>query len=167
MRAIAIVILLCAGSVFATPRWDACTESAQCQVVPRTCCGSCGAPTEKDAIAVNAEVEERPPCEGGSGCPDCADDNPHQMVAVCEKKTCKVLYLDRSPLTSCKRDSDCATRPVGCCGGGAVAVRKDRLEALTERMGCNGVGCDRAMRPALPRAVCRAARCAVPDQNTK
>jgi hypothetical protein len=159
------VLLLLTLSAAAKPRVDACEDGSECMLIPRTCCGTCGAATAKDVRAVNTdwfETGARSECAGQS-CPDCHDSNAHQLVAVCEKKTCKVLKLDELPLTRCKRDDECATRPVGCCGGEAIAVRKDQLERLSERMcGKNGVGCGRMMQPALPAAICLKGRCAVP-----
>jgi hypothetical protein len=161
-----VLLLLLSLPSEAKPPSDACEAAGQCMLIPKSCCGFCGTVKGDDVRAVNAETWEgdRPEC-AGKGCPDCHDGRAYQMVAVCEKKRCKVLKLDQLPITKCKQDSDCVTVSVGCCGGAAVAVRKDQSEKLWTRMcGEMGVGCDRAHRPPLPKGYCSAGRCAVDER---
>ncbi len=161
MRFFVAVFLLAGGMARAKP--SVCDGPGQCQVVPRSCCGTCGSATEDDAIAVNVEAEERSEC-AGSKCPRCTEapnaDRAHQLVAVCEKKTCRLLKLDRLPLTACRADADCVPVPVDCCGGLSVAVRKDAADALKRRMCGRTVMCPAVASPA-PAVACVARRCAV------
>src|SRR5262245_46095861 len=107
MRFLAGVFLLWSAVAGAKPL-SACSRPGECVVIPKSCCGKCGSATADDAIAVNGNVLEekgRPACSG-QACPRCTEASDpgraHQLVPVCEDKTCKVLDLAQMEVTVCK-----------------------------------------------------------------
>lgn len=72
----------------------------------------------------------------------------------------------------CSADVDCVLTTIDCCGcaalGRQTGVRKDRVQALTERRRtiCDGIACAQGMSEdpscSASRAVCREGSC-VPD----
>jgi hypothetical protein len=105
-HALAFLVLLlssCAAGARSTPRGvdavRACTTDDECVVVPRTCCGRCGAATRDDSMAINARwlaEHHGYPCEDRElGCPDCYEHSDPSLSAGCRGGTCVVLGAER------------------------------------------------------------------------
>lgn len=143
-----------------------CTRSDQCIVVPRSCCGMCGAPTSDDARAVARGAASADPSCRHTGCPDCVQPPDPRLTAYCTLAGhCRLLDLTRGPLAHCTTDAECELHPLGCCECGSPAwiattgrgwrAYSDRVcEPLSACPACAG-------RPPPPAAVCRANRCEV------
>jgi hypothetical protein len=121
----------------------ACDVHADCIVVPKSCCGSCGAATPDDSIAVSVkgrDTYQRAACEGVGGCPACAVlvEDP-RLLGVCVGKRCEVIRLHDHPTTRCADDTDCEIRTRDCCPCGGetrpgrlIALRKDAMSAYAD-----------------------------------
>jgi len=118
-----------------------CEVPADCVIAPRTCCGECGAATERDSVAVPRawRDEGRITCEGAANsCPDCFQENDPTLIATCQAHECRVVALMREPITACTADAECVLRPAQCCECGAssfLAVRRDSVDQL-DRLLC-------------------------------
>jgi hypothetical protein len=106
--------------------YSACTLSSECVVVPASCCGSCGAATRGDAIAVNMDelsAYRTSVCGEMMGCPACYMAQDPTLVATCDAGRCEVVDLRAEDLTSCMVDTDCQVRTHDCCEcGGDVSL---------------------------------------------
>src|SRR5690348_11980081 len=63
-----------------------CSEPGSCAVVPRTCCGACGAPSPSDMVGVLASKQgdyRNLVCAGGVACPACAGIPDPNLQAFC------------------------------------------------------------------------------------
>ncbi len=146
----------------------ACARPTDCMVVPRTCCGSCGAATVSDSVAISRAwaATHRYPCTAGAGCPDCSRRADPTLLATCRAGRCRVFPLARSPLVRCAAESDCGLRAAGCCECGAtefVALRRDRFSAYAQLV-CDGTaacGACSAQPPGAIAALCVDGRCRV------
>ncbi len=101
------------------PDFFACEANSDCIVVPESCCGTCGAPTRGDAVAINAaSVADRweRECSGSMGCPTCAPlfIDP-TLVATCRDQRCTLIDLRRDEISTCTQDLDCRLRTPDCC----------------------------------------------------
>ncbi len=142
-----------------------CTAASECELVPRSCCGTCGVPTSGDVRAVLSATYRRPSrCTGGA-CPRCHADPDPRLVATCTRAgECAVLDLTRSPLTTCDTDAQCVVVARQCCDCGAhewVAVRGSAADSYRERV-CSAVqACPECVTPAVGTAVCREHHCEI------
>jgi hypothetical protein len=117
----------------------ACDVSSDCIVVPESCCGSCGAPTRGDAVAINAALageHSRAACGENTGCPACAPlfIDP-TLAATCRDQRCELVDLREHPVTACTRDDDCKVRTPDCCecGGDTEPGRLLGIASSAER----------------------------------
>lgn len=96
----------------------ACSEPSDCIVVPAGCCGSCGAPTRGDAIAIARDqgATYRDRVCIGVGCPACAPlfIDP-TLVATCNAGQCEVIDWTAHTGSECTSNTDCAVRTPDCC----------------------------------------------------
>jgi hypothetical protein len=97
----------------------ACQRNPDCTAVPASCCGSCGAPTRGDAVAVNVGEQaafRHSACGAGTGCPACAPlfVDP-TLVATCRSAHCEIVDLHEHAMTACTKDADCRIRVADCC----------------------------------------------------
>ena len=146
----------------------ACSSPGDCVVVPRTCCGECGAATDRDSTAVSAAYLQANgyTCVGDHGCPDCFAETEATLAATCRAGSCRVVRLMRSPITRCDTDADCVLHHEGCCACGArrfVAIRGDSVDAYM-RLVCASPtqACPECVGPPVPPqgAACVEHRCA-------
>jgi hypothetical protein len=154
---------------------QACDVSPECIVVPESCCGSCGAATRGDAIAVNvdrADVYRTVVCEGTGACPACFLQQDPTLVATCLAGQCAVVDLEDHPVTECEHDDDCRVRTRDCCecGGdtspaGLIALRVGEAEQQYADLVCDPDDPCPECAPLLPEdatAFCSSAgRCVV------
>jgi len=115
--------------------FTACTASSECIVVPASCCGSCGAATRGDAIAVStsrASAYSTSVCPDGAACPACFMEQDPTLVATCEAGHCALVDVLTEPYAACTDDADCKLRSSDCCecGGdvssaGLISIRAD------------------------------------------
>lgn len=112
----------------------ACSVPTDCVVVPASCCGSCGAATRGDAIALNVTRanEYRTSVCDGLGCPACFMEQDPTLIATCQASRCVVVDLYEHAAAACTGDDECRIRTVDCCecGGditraGIIAIRRD------------------------------------------
>jgi hypothetical protein len=97
----------------------ACKRNADCVVVQESCCGTCGAPTRGDAVALNIDEQaafRSGACGSGTGCPACAPlfIDP-TLVATCRQAHCEIVDLHEHPMTACTEDASCRIRVPDCC----------------------------------------------------
>jgi hypothetical protein len=88
-------------------------------VTPTSCCGSCGAPTRGDAVAVardKAAERREDVCGTATGCPACAPlfIDP-TLVATCEANRCELIDLLEHEASACSSDDECRVRTADCC----------------------------------------------------
>jgi hypothetical protein len=146
----------------------ACEASSDCVVIPRSCCGQCGAATRDDGFAVNrfqAAAYGDMACAGGGGCPACAAPQDPTLAATCRAGRCEMVDITMQPLTECTEDSQCTLRSRDCCecGGdvspsGLIAIRAD-AEAAYMTLVCDdgpSTGCPECepIYPVGPIAAC-------------
>ncbi len=97
----------------------ACNVPTDCLVLPMSCCGSCGAPTRGDAIAVardRVDAYRGNTCGDDQGCPTCAPlfIDP-TLVATCRDQRCELIDLHEHHASACEADDDCRVRTPDCC----------------------------------------------------
>lgn len=146
-----------------------CAAPTDCVVVPRTCCGRCGAAVPGDAIAIQeAWLAEHQgyPCEGGEGCPDCFAETEPTLFATCRRSLCAVVDLRATPITACRADADCVVTHAACCScpaSPAIALHRAREPAYRRlRCGSGPVPCLACAAPAPAGvAACIDGRCVV------
>jgi hypothetical protein len=112
-----------------------CEGANDCVLRPASCCGSCGAPTPDDMVALQtSEVDDyvERVCADVGGCPECFMAPDPYLVATCEMATCTAKNLHEEPLTVCDTDADCVLAATPCCTCGeigsdsAIAFNPDR-----------------------------------------
>jgi len=103
-----------------------CTGPEDCVVIPRSCCGSCGAATREDSIAVRADRAgdwSTMACAADGddpiGCPGCFMEQDPTLLAGCEEGRCVVVDLYEHPSAQCTVDAECVLRARECCECGA------------------------------------------------
>jgi hypothetical protein len=102
-----------------TPNHYACEVPSDCVVVPESCCGTCGAPTRGDAVAIARDTVTAYECRacGSRGeCPACAPlfIDP-TLVATCVDQRCTLIDLLEHEASACESDDDCRVRTPDCC----------------------------------------------------
>jgi hypothetical protein len=99
-----------------------CDVNSQCVIRAESCCGSCGAATADDWIALNvADLDDYSAAVCvGIGCPECARPDDPWLVASCSMGDCVGTDLRLSPLTECAAASDCVLGPRQCCDCGLL-----------------------------------------------
>lgn len=149
--------------------FDECAVPSECLVVPASCCGSCGAATRGDAVAVSrsrADAYRASVCGDDFGCPACFMEPDPTLVATCQAGRCVVVDLQLHAATECAGPTDCRVRASECCECGAsitpstvVAVSNG---AAYEALVCDpGTGCPECA-PVYPDdygAFCDEGRC--------
>lgn len=126
------------GPLIDTGVGSVCAVATDCVVVPASCCGSCGAPSSGDAVALHRDdalAYRRGVC-GDQLCPACAQDDPPHLLADCVGGACVLVDLmndSGQEWSGCESDDDCTLRTRDCCPCGAdivesnlVAIRQDR-----------------------------------------
>lgn len=147
-----------------------CVAATDCTLLPQSCCGSCGAPTPGDMVAVpNDRVDEQraAACGEGAVCPGCFMEPDPFLLATCDAGRCQAIDLHADDLTLCTSDADCQLAPRVCCGCGVLGARE--VIAFNPERGSYGeLVCDpRAdCPPCVPtyegvEAGCDAGRCVV------
>jgi len=136
-----------------------CTTSSQCIVIPASCCGSCGAATRDDAVAVNAAEGSAYldlVCAGVAGCPGCYMMQDPTLVATCDEGTCVVVDLHEHPSAACDSHDDCRIRTHDCCECGGDVTEESLIainqssEASFAALVCDaGTGCPECL-PVYP-----------------
>jgi hypothetical protein len=101
------------------PDFTSCDVNSDCIVRSESCCGSCGAATRSDALAINkaqAAQYADMACDGDKGCPACAPlfIDP-TLTATCRKGRCELVDLQKDAVTRCNSDDDCKIRTPDCC----------------------------------------------------
>lgn len=159
------------GDDGSTDGYDACSVPSDCLVVPASCCGSCGAATRGDAVAVStsrASAYRASVCGGDFGCPACFMEPDPTLVATCDAGRCVVVDLTTHAATECAAASDCRVRAVECCECGATITESTVVAiangAAFEALVCDpGTGCPECA-PVYPDtfgATCDAGHCAM------
>jgi hypothetical protein len=126
----------------AAPDYQHCEYNSECIVVPQSCCGSCGAATRGDALALHrdeASAYRDRTCQG-MGCPGCSMIQDPTLVGTCNARgICEVVDLHEHQAAQCSQDGDCSLRTRECCecGGdatrsGLIAIRSDSEGDYTE-----------------------------------
>jgi hypothetical protein len=168
------------GGAATTPnvRQD-CSSHVDCALVPASCCGTCGAPTSSDVVALRADAASAyrtDQCGAGYPCPACASINNPDLFASCENSQCVVVDLTTNPVSACSAAADCALRAARCCECGAamdswslVAVSKNS-ESSYAALVCDASAVCAECMPNYPTSVtptcadghCRIDRLVVP-----
>jgi len=156
------------GSGGGIPGLAACTANADCIVVPKSCCGSCGAATREDSIAVNAKKasDYRSSVCDSMGCPACYMPTDPTLVATCSAGTCQVVDLLKHAATSCTSENDCRVRTTACCECGGPTDDEHLIAVAQEpaysALVCDGQGCPECAPQYPPKAlVCEAGHCKI------
>jgi len=173
----ALLLVACSGShtggddAGSTEPFDECSVPTDCVVVPASCCGSCGAASRGDAVAVNTartSAHRASACGDDADCPACFAEPDPTLVATCEAGRCAVVDLQAHPSTECAAATDCRVRAVECCECGAT-ISPSTVVAISdpgafEPLVCEpGMGCPECA-PVYPDdlvAACEAGRCVV------
>ena len=144
-----------------------CITSSECAIRSISCCGSCGAPTRDDVIAMRRDaLSDYTPADCGMGCPACAMLGDSTLLASCDDGICTVLDLQLHRSPECMSNTDCAVRTQACCpcgsgtGMGELVAISD--SAAYEVLVCGGsVDCDDCVPeyPLQVTAACESGRC--------
>lgn len=119
---------------------NVCVENSECLVVPQTCCGSCGAATRGDAVAVSRDEldqQRTDACAETMGCPACFAEPDPTLIATCRSNRCELVdLLERDEITACIQSTDCRLRFSGCCACASsdtpvIATRADAEQSFT------------------------------------
>src|SRR5690606_17200198 len=73
-----------------------CGHSTECQLVPATCCGSCGAHTREDVVSLHRDdvsAHQTRVCGDDATCPACFQRPDPALLAECVDGECTVLDL--------------------------------------------------------------------------
>jgi len=134
--------------------FDLCEVSSECVVVPVSCCGSCGAATRGDAIAINSDqagAHRMSVCGPMGDCPACYMPQDPTLVATCNAGRCEIVDLRDDDIAACAEASDCRIRTKDCCecGGdtsmeGLIAIPRESENAYMELV------CDEGMFTGCP-----------------
>ena len=150
----------------------ACSAASDCTLLPESCCGSCGAATGTDMVAVandDVEANRARACRDTVGCPDCFMEQDPFLLAVCSAGECEARNLRVDPLTACTNSDECVLAPRECCAcgvlgrAGVVAFNPDR--GSDAALVCDPVA---ECPPCVPifdglRAECVSGRCSVAE----
>ena len=104
----------------------ACDVPSACTLRPASCCGSCGAATPDDMIALPVDevaAYVAVVCEG-IPCPECARPNDPYLVATCAAGACVAVDLHAHSFTECTASSDCTLSPAQCCACGLLGMQE-------------------------------------------
>lgn len=119
-----------------TPVDAACSMPGMCTLVPASCCGTCGAATPSDRIALpreSADAYRKSVC-ASSACPACATQQDPNLQAFCVSGSCVPVNLKVDPESACASDADCVPAYTRCCGActnaDLVAVNKTTAATL-------------------------------------
>jgi hypothetical protein len=141
-----------------------CMRHDDCIVISQSCCGSCGAASRGDAIAINADqvAAHRAGLCQSTDCPACYSPGDPTLIAACEAGSCMLVDLHEHPSTSCNSNSDCRLRSKDCCecGGGSdmeslIAINVTSEAGYTDLV-CDDEACPECapVYPAEARAQC-------------
>lgn len=159
------------AAIDASPGLHSCASPTECELLPESCCGRCGAATPDDMIGVHRDdvaANRDLACMGGTiGCPECAMPQDPFLVATCELRACVARDLHALPLTECAADSDCVLAPHTCCACGVLGI--DEVVAYNPARGeLSALICDPGAPcpPCVPvfgelAAFCESGRCVV------
>ncbi len=146
-----------------------CDVPSQCRLRPESCCGSCGAATPTDMIALpvsEVAAYEARVCMD-VGCPECARPTDPYLLATCRARRCVAIDLHVDPLTSCTRDEECTLAPAVCCACGVLGP-EETISYNPARGSLGSLHCDpdADCPPCAPvfdglAPVCRGGRCEV------
>lgn len=148
--------VLCDEEPLLPPLVTQCAGPNDCEVRPASCCGSCGAATRADAVALNyayAATYADAVCTG-EGCPLCDAEPDRTLLASCQDGTCVVVDLLLDPATQCTTAEECHVRTADCCECGGSTNLSDLVavsdDSAFEALVCEPmVGCDTCM-PTYP-----------------
>ncbi len=124
---------------------QACSGHAECQVLSRTCCESCGVPEADTLIATSLRVQslrDVAACIGDpdGGCTGCVTTANPLISARCVEGTCQLV--DVTEQAECQTSDDCQLVSKDCCEcpedarSGFVAMSKNTAPSF-----CNDDGC--------------------------
>ena len=102
----------------------ACDVPSACALRPASCCGSCGAATPTDMIALpvtEVDAYVAAVC-AGIGCPECAAMQDPYLIATCEAGECVAIDLHAHAVTECTTTTDCTLSPLECCACGLLSA---------------------------------------------
>ena len=101
----------------APPDTFACNAPGECDIRPKSCCGTCGAPTTDDMIGVNWQKggQYTSTVCAGAGCPACFKEPDPNLAPVCRAKACNAVDVRVDTMSACTTNQDCALRYSGCC----------------------------------------------------
>jgi len=161
-----------AADTLPPPDYARCTEPGSCIVVPRSCCGSCGAAITADMIGV--ESSQAGPYRSSvckdTGCPACYRQQDPFLQAFCEASHCTAIDLHGDPMTACTTDSDCQLRYAACCEpcdapmSGLLALNPGQISSYRAKACAPDATCPKCMvrYPDAAKAMCDATKhCAV------
>jgi len=112
----------------------ACEVDTDCIVVPESCCGSCGAATRGDALAMSGDAagDYLTSVCAGMGCHICYMAQDPTLVATCDAGRCELVDLHEHPVARCSSDADCRLRTRSCCDCGGDTSREGLLAVRTD-----------------------------------
>lgn len=144
------------------PDYYACETPSDCIVATESCCGTCGAPTRGDAVAIASDKSAAyrdATCGPDTGCPACAPlfIDP-TLVATCREQRCELIDLLEDEASACESDDDCRVRTKDCCPcGGDTSM--GRLIGVSSENAYSALVCD-------PDQGCPECAPAYPDEVT-
>src|SRR6266508_117047 len=152
--------------------FGSCSRNADCMVRPQSCCGTCGAATRDDMIAINGatwSAYRQAEC-ANAVCLACSMPQDPNLLATCNGAQCALVDLLAEPLTACTSGSDCRIRTNECCECGGktdrehlIAVRNSSAETF-HKLFCDPVTSCAECLPTYPpeaTAACDNNRCIV------
>lgn len=107
-----------AGSGGTSADMFACQVPTDCMLRPASCCGSCGAATREDSIAINKQFASQyasSTCGPDTGCPACYMAQDPNLLATCRAGQCAVVDWLTHPANACQSPGDCQVRTNACC----------------------------------------------------
>lgn len=149
--------------------WLSCAAASDCVLRSVSCCGSCGAATRGDALALNLtgmSAYGSQKC-ASVDCPACFQAQDPTLLATCDAGQCVVIDLQEHPSTACSDVSECRVRGNVCCECGGP-TEPPNLVAVGSAGGFETLVCDPGtacpecapVYPALELA-CTAGHCAI------
>jgi len=114
----------------------ACTTGDDCVVIPSSCCGSCGAATPTDMVAVRKDkvsAARAARCTG-VGCPACFMEQSANLQARCVSGKCQAFDVRADAVSACSGPNDCKLRMAECCecgGTHVIAIASSKEAAYT------------------------------------
>lgn len=141
-----------------------CGAPDSCVVVPRSCCGSCGAATPADMIGLESSRASayRTSVCSGTGCPACFQQQDPFLQGFCADGRCTAVDLHVDPMTACASDGDCQLRYAGCCEpcgaplGGLLALNPTQIATYRGKLCPVAPACPKCLvrYPDAAKAVC-------------